>query len=182
MADREDRPTIIMGVPAHLVGRYALRMRPEEPAQREKGAEHGLLESAFVQLVRTHLDVTGEFVAAPAMPDLKLDRWEWEASGPKAFPEAETEIAFNLLASEWRRSRDPYRSGTKSFMLPAYQMIIGLGPAAIPYILRELARAPEQWFWALKAISREDPVSPDAAGDVLRMRDAWLDWGRRRGL
>ncbi len=67
-------------------------------------------------------------------------------------------------------------------MLPEYQGIIGLGAPAVPLILAELHREPAQWFWALKAITDEDPVPPDAAGDIGRMARFWIEWGIRKGL
>jgi hypothetical protein len=41
---------------------------------------------------------------------------------------------------------------------PAYQQIIGLGQPAVPLLLREVERRSGRWFWALKSITREDPV------------------------
>lgn len=66
-------------------------------------------------------------------------------------------------------------------MHPAYQGIIGLGPIALPLILRELEKELDHWFWALKAISGEDPVSPQNRGKMREMTDAWLNWGREKG-
>ena len=37
------------------------------------------------------------------------------------------------------------------------------------------------WFWALEAITEENPVPP-AAGKVREMARAWVDWGKRQGL
>ena len=64
---------------------------------------------------------------------------------------------------------------------PAYQSIIRMGPAVVPLILRELQREPDYWFWALTAITGENPVPPEDAGDLDRMTDAWLAQGRARG-
>ncbi len=66
-------------------------------------------------------------------------------------------------------------------MHPAYQRIIGLGPAVIPLILADLARQPDHWFWALRALTGEDPVPAEARGRVKAMADAWLQWGRENG-
>lgn len=66
-------------------------------------------------------------------------------------------------------------------MHPAYQRIIGLGPAVIPLILADLARQPDHWFWALKALTGEDPVSPGDRGKMAAMSEAWLRWGRANG-
>ncbi|MEM9164929.1 MAG: hypothetical protein AAGC54_17905, partial [Cyanobacteria bacterium P01_F01_bin.4] len=57
---------------------------------------------------------------------------------------------------------------------PAYQQIIGLGQPAIPLLLREVEQKSGRWFWALKAISREDPVPSGDRGKTKRMMDAWL--------
>jgi hypothetical protein len=95
--------------------------------------------------------------------------------------QSELERIFSELAEQWRRETAIHSSVSKKAMHSAYQRIIGMGPAAVPLILRELQRRPEHWFWALTAITREDPVRPEEAGDVQRMRDAWLAFGRERG-
>ena len=61
---------------------------------------------------------------------------------------------------------------------PAYQKIIGLGQQAIPLILKELEKEPRLWFWALRMLTRTDPVSENILGDLKAMQKAWLDWGR----
>ncbi len=67
-------------------------------------------------------------------------------------------------------------------MHPAYQAIIGMGPDAIPMILEELSQNSGYWYWALKAISHEDPVAPRDRGSIALMRAAWLNWGSTKGL
>ena len=64
---------------------------------------------------------------------------------------------------------------------PAYQRIIGLGPQVIPLILTEMATTPGQWFWALAALTGENPVADSDRGDVAAMTAAWLAWGRANG-
>ena len=91
-------------------------------------------------------------------------------------------LAFRRLTDEWRRNRGFTSSATEMAMQPAYQRIIGMGPAAAPLILRELEQEPDHWFWALKAITGADPARPEDRGDIIAMQRAWLDWGRRRGL
>jgi hypothetical protein len=66
-------------------------------------------------------------------------------------------------------------------MLPAYQMIVGMGPAVIPLLLRELERQVDYWFWALQAITEEDPVPVESRGNWRAMAQAWLAWGKKRG-
>ena len=64
---------------------------------------------------------------------------------------------------------------------PAYQQIIGMGETALPMIFAELQRGNDYWFWALKAISGEDPVPEEDRGRIARMKQHWLTWGSERG-
>ena len=87
---------------------------------------------------------------------------------------------FKELAGEWRRDTRFMSSTTDIALHPAYQQIIGMGKEAIPLILRELDREPDHWFWALWAISGEDPVPKEDRGRVHRMAEAWITWGKQR--
>ena len=89
---------------------------------------------------------------------------------------------FQRLADEWKKRSRHLSNTAQIAMLRPYQRIIGMGWDAVPFILAELQREPDQWFWALKAITQEDPVPPEAVGKVRLMAEAWIDWGRRRGL
>ena len=91
------------------------------------------------------------------------------------------ERSFRELAEVWSEETRFLSSVPDRIMHPAYQRIIGLGPAVVPLLLQDLERQPTHWFWALKAITGEDPVAPEHAGAVQKMADAWIDWGRRRG-
>ena len=88
---------------------------------------------------------------------------------------------FRLLAERWRSETRFLSSTTDLAMHPAYQRIIGLGPAVIPLILADLAKEPDHWFWALRALTGEDPVSPNDRGNLAAMSEAWLKWGRENG-
>lgn len=67
-------------------------------------------------------------------------------------------------------------------MHPAYQAIIGMGAPALPLILEDLRQNSGHWYWALKAISNEDPVAPGDRGAIKKMKEAWLRWGEAKGL
>lgn len=95
--------------------------------------------------------------------------------------DSEAERFFDELVEEWREGTKFSSSLTHMVLHPAYQRIIGIGPEAVPMILRELQHRPAQWFWALRSITGEDPVDPEDAGRVRKMTEAWLDWGRKRG-
>lgn len=89
---------------------------------------------------------------------------------------------FRRLAAEWKE-QSRYLSDTRRMaMLRPYQAIIGMGLPVVPLILEELRAAPGHWFWALEVITDENPVPADANGDVRRMTDSWLNWGREQGL
>ncbi len=91
------------------------------------------------------------------------------------------EAKFHQLASRWRDEVSSISSLTHISLHPAYQQIIGLGPAVIPLLLRELEQRPDHWFWALKAITGEDPVKPEHRGRLRQMAEDWLRWGREHG-
>ncbi len=98
-------------------------------------------------------------------------------STPSAPPEQLAEL-FRQLVERWREETRYLSSSTEIAMRPAYQRIIGMGPAVIPLILAELARQPDHWFWALHALTGADPVSPGDRGKLPAMTEAWLRWGR----
>ena len=86
------------------------------------------------------------------------------------------------LADRWTRETAALSSITEKATHPAYQQIIGIGPRAVPFLLRQLRDGGGHWFWALKSITRQDPVPADARGNMHAMTKAWLDWGRKRAL
>jgi hypothetical protein len=56
-----------------------------------------------------------------------------------------------------------------------------MGSRVVPLILRDLRRKPDHWFWALAAITGEEPIPPEDAGNMQRMAQAWLRLGQERG-
>jgi hypothetical protein len=100
------------------------------------------------------------------------------ASIPAAQPVESVEQKFQRLAAVWRAETGHLSALTKMFDHPAYQEIIALGPDVVPSLLRDLAKEPEHWFAALRAITGAQPVPPEDRGRVDRMADAWLRWGR----
>jgi len=90
--------------------------------------------------------------------------------------------AFIQLATEWK-SKSRYLSNTAQMaLMRPYQRIIGMGPAVVPFILAELECEPNQWFWALEAITGENPVPAESAGNVREMARAWIEWGQSSGV
>lgn len=88
---------------------------------------------------------------------------------------------FNELADRWSGETLRLSSMTQIVLHPAYQQIIGMGPDALPLIFARLTHQPGHWFWALNAITGENPVQAEDLGDVRRMSDIWLQWAQTHG-
>lgn len=86
------------------------------------------------------------------------------------------------LASSWRKDIITLSSSTARMRHPSCRGIVAMGEPVVPLILAELER--EAWHWGglLAEITRESPVQPSEAGDLEKVRRAWLQWGRDRGL
>ncbi len=90
------------------------------------------------------------------------------------------EATFELLAERWKEETRLLSSMSKKILNTSYLRIIGLGPRALPLILRELKREPAYWFYALSSIAGEDPAAEETSFDgAVR---AWLEWGAARHL
>jgi len=89
---------------------------------------------------------------------------------------------FAQLADEWKTATEFESSITRIAMHPSYQRIIGMGAPAVPLILEDLARTHDAWFWALQAITGEDPVSVEDRGVIHRMVSAWVEWGTQKTI
>jgi hypothetical protein len=89
------------------------------------------------------------------------------------------EDKFSALEEEWRE----YNAGrsTIEFNHFAYYQIMGIGPAAIPLLLKRVEQGANAWFVALKAIGGASAASDSTRGNPKAARDAWLEWGRIHG-
>lgn len=88
---------------------------------------------------------------------------------------------FTRLAGQWKAEAVHMSNTAQMAMLRSYQNIVGMGEPAVPMLLEELQREPDHWFWALEAITSENPVPPEANGSIDEMARAWIDWGRQKG-
>ncbi len=95
--------------------------------------------------------------------------------------EHETRRRFRRLKAKWKRETSHLSSVADMAIHPAYQKIIGMGPVVVPLILGELAREPDDWFWALNAITDADPIPAKSRGNMDQMARAWIRWGHRHG-
>lgn len=95
-------------------------------------------------------------------------------------PEVSIATTFQRLRDVWKTNKLVISSISKIVSDPAYLKIIGLGPDVLPHILEELRREPDFWFVALEAITRENPVRAEHAGDIVAMAEDWLQWEHQR--
>jgi|GEM_PF-2069642 len=86
---------------------------------------------------------------------------------------------FTKLVEQWQQDTMFISSVTQMAIHPSYQRIIGMGSPAIPLILKELQKSPSYWFWALGAITGENPAENASTFD--EGVEAWLNWGRAKG-
>lgn len=91
----------------------------------------------------------------------------------------EDEADLKALVARWNEMTAHLSSMTELVLNEAYQRIIGHGPRAIPFVLRQLRAAPDHWAWALRALTGANPVPPELSGDLDAERAYWLDWGVR---
>jgi hypothetical protein len=91
------------------------------------------------------------------------------------------DLQFFMLAYKWKQDNLFESSPWRMAEHPAYKRIIKLGWPVVPMILRSLSEEADFWFEALVAITDEQPVPPEHAGDMEAMRQDWLHWGREHG-
>lgn len=92
------------------------------------------------------------------------------------------EDRFTKLAAVWEEQSTYLSSMEKQCMLAPYQEIMTMGWPVVPLILKRMEQEPDWWFWALRFITSVNPVPESAEGDLTKMTDAWLQWGRRNHL
>lgn len=112
----------------------------------------------------------GDSIAYAEQPTLKTKAEQFDL-----------ETRFKALAEAWRRETSGYSSVASMVMHPAYLEIISQGEKMIPFILRELQSRPGHWFIALKTLAKTSPVKPEDAGNIKKMTEAWLAWGKANG-
>lgn len=95
------------------------------------------------------------------------------------YEQDELESTFHANVEQWREDTGMFASIAQRAMHPSYLRVIGLGRQAIPLLLGELRERPDHWFWALRAVAGDDPVSPES--DFDEAVEAWVQWGRENG-
>jgi hypothetical protein len=85
---------------------------------------------------------------------------------------------FYALATEWENAVSGLSLTTQIAEHPAYQKIIAMGIPVVPLLLLQLHEYPVYWFSALNVITGVNPIKPEHCGQVRKMAEDWLEWGR----
>lgn len=85
---------------------------------------------------------------------------------------------FDRFMHEWKTKSRHMSKASAMARLTSYQEIIQMGAPAIPLILRELKREPDHWFNALQLLTDADPVAPGHRGQIRKMQEDWVRWGK----
>ncbi|HEX8163530.1 MAG TPA: hypothetical protein VF538_16790 [Pyrinomonadaceae bacterium] len=156
----------------------AIVKRERQNAYQEyvrKLAEVNARRLAEVAAVQAHARRIGEY--ALALQGEVEARAQEQAKAAERI--AEVERKFRSLAEQWYLETMFSSAYLDKILHPAYQKILTLDKdVVVPLILRELQDMPNDWFWALRVITDEDPTSPEQAGDMEAMAQAWLEWGK----
>ncbi len=100
----------------------------------------------------------------------------------RVFARPSIKSEFQKHERKWKKDTRFISSLSDKYLHPSYARIISLGYQVVPFILRSLEAEPDDWFYALRAITGQNVVPPSAAGDMQRMTDLWLKWGAENGL
>ena len=100
-------------------------------------------------------------------------------------PQSMLEICLTEHIERWKSDTIHCSSLTKRLAHPSYLRIIGLSRNFTNYeveraLLQELQTDPDHWFAALSAITGEDLAQQEH--DFDEAVEAWLAWGRERGI
>jgi len=100
----------------------------------------------------------------------------------KPTPPTETlEERFRRLEATWLDEIGYSSSPTELCSHWAFQEILSMGEAVVPLMLRDLEREPHFWVWALPRITGARPVPASDCGNLTKMSEAWVRWGREHG-
>ncbi len=91
---------------------------------------------------------------------------------------------FEDRAERWLRETQLHSSINSITRHPCFTQIKLMGPQVIVFVLERMSQGEVRvhWFPLLKDLSGEDPVEPHSRGRVREMADAWIDWGRAKGI
>lgn len=103
------------------------------------------------------------------------------SGAPEAVPAESVEQRFRRLEAIWEEETLYLSDAHRIIEHPAFQEILRLGEEVVPFMLRDLEKAPRHWVWALPRITGANPVPASDGGNIRKMSEAWVRWGRENG-
>jgi hypothetical protein len=97
-------------------------------------------------------------------------------------PEVPVGQRFRELADKWSEETGHVSSINDRISNPEYREIVKLGWEVVPNLLADLERTHRFWFPALTEITGLRPFDQSDAGNLRRMTEAWIRWGKKKGL
>lgn len=96
------------------------------------------------------------------------------------------EERFHEQAEKWHNETRHLSSPNQRMLHPSYQAILGMGQEhrdeIIDLLLKDMKENRRQWFWALSYLAQTNPITPNDAGRLDKMIDAWVRWGQTRKI
>jgi len=92
------------------------------------------------------------------------------------------ERKFREYADKWYAETRRDSSITRILSNENYLRVIELGTPVIPLILKELQSRPRPWFLVLRVLTKNENVGRGYPGNFEKMAEAWINWGRERGI
>ncbi len=86
------------------------------------------------------------------------------------------------LLDSWRAETALLSSSSRIVEHPAYQQLIALGPAALPFLFRDLEQTQDGHLSkVLTAITGAHPIPSEERGQTRQIASTWLRWAHENG-
>ena len=93
-----------------------------------------------------------------------------------------TEQRVERLLRRWRAETAVLSSSAQITGHPAYQELVSLGEAALPFLFRDMEHTLDGHLSkALAVITGSQPIPPEQRGQIRKIAETWLIWAREHG-
>lgn len=90
-------------------------------------------------------------------------------------------MIFNAISKSWKNNTAHLSSSTEIANHEDMRILLeifGKAESLLPYILEDMQKGSVEWVHVLPVITGENPVSEENAGNIQKMADTWLEWGK----
>lgn len=89
---------------------------------------------------------------------------------------------FDFYNSLWKNETMFSSSISEITNNSAYRYIIGLGQEALPLIIKDFKTNDNHWFYALEALTGQNPIKENHKGIISLMKSDWLEWAQENNV